>query len=37
MSRTFKNQPKLEKIKKVKQEQNKKFSVKRTNHYDFTD
>ena len=37
MSRTFKNQPKVDRIKKVKQDQNRKSSFKRTNYYDLID
>ncbi len=37
MSRTFKNQPKVDRIKRVKQNPNKKDSFKRTNYLNFSD
>lgn len=37
MSRTFKNQPKVERIKKVKSDNDKRNLFKRSNFYDFTD
>ncbi len=37
MSRTFKNQPKVDKIKRVKQNQNRKNSFKRTDFYNLSD
>ena len=37
MSRTFKNQHKVDKIKRVKQNQNRKDSSKRISYYDLSD
>lgn len=37
MSRTFKNQPKVDKIKRVKQNQNRKNSSMHINYYNLSD